>query len=268
MADKPSDTSPRDKNALIILFLYTSISGTWTPAICLFDLNIYDCNFLLRKLRDNEEITEKVYLPEPSNDDHEFYIEKNNIKKAISIWAITHYSSAEGITAFVNGKQYVGNLMMDNYSCFKVFKVKISTEDVFGDKHYCMHNIEEIKQWPDTGNASARSISPAKDSEMSQSKGGKFNWYTQNMQSRIEDNFKPPMGLSDKQETYVVVTFTVFENGEISDVAISQSSGISTLDNYAIAAVKKAAPFGKLPATFTGKQLKPTVTLYYVKQQE
>jgi TonB family protein len=76
------------------------------------------------------------------------------------------------------------------------------------------------------------------------------------------------MGLTNKQDASVVVTFTVYENGNISDVTVSQSSGIPTLDHCAIAAVKESAPFGKLPLTFADKKLEPTVTLYYVKKQE
>jgi TonB family protein len=105
-------------------------------------------------------------------------------------------------------------------------------------------------------------------SDMSVSKDFKFNWYLQNMQSRIEENFKPPMGLTNKQDASVVVAFVVFENGTISDITVSQSSGIPTLDNCAVAAVKESAPFGKLPLTFADKKLEPTVTLYYVKKQD
>jgi TonB family protein len=74
--------------------------------------------------------------------------------------------------------------------------------------------------------------------------------------------------LTNKQDASVVVTFTVFENGNISDVVVSQSSGIPALDNCAIKAVKESAPFGKMPLTFADKKLEPTVTLYYVKKQE
>jgi TonB family protein len=112
------------------------------------------------------------------------------------------------------------------------------------------------------------SIPTTRVSDMSVSKDFKFNWYIQNMQSRIEENFRPPMGLTDKQDASVVVSFTVFENGTISDIAVSRSSGMPALDNCAVAAVKESAPFGKLPLTFADQKLEPTVTLYYVKKQE
>lgn len=107
---------------------------------------------------------------------------------------------------------------------------------------------------------------PTKVSDMSVSQNFKFNWYLQNMQSRIEENFKPPMGLTDKKDAAVVVTFTVFENGNISNVAVVHSSGIATLDNCAVRAVQQSAPFGKLPLSFPDKRLDPTVTLFYVKK--
>jgi TonB family protein len=129
---------------------------------------------------------------------------------------------------------------------------------------------KEEKQKEDTDelNELLNALPATKVSDLSVSKDFKFNWYTQNMQSRIEENFKPPMGLTDKQDVSVVVSFTVFENGSISDVSIVTSSGISTLDNCAVQAVKTSAPFGKLPLTFADKKLEPTVTLFYVKKQE
>jgi TonB family protein len=129
---------------------------------------------------------------------------------------------------------------------------------------------KEAAQHEDTDelNELLGAIPTTKVSDMSVSKDFKFNWYIQNMQSRIEENFRPPMGLTDRQDASVVVSFTVFENGNISDVVIAQPSGIPALDNCAIAAVKEAAPFGKLPLTFADKKLEPTVTLYYVKKQE
>jgi TonB family protein len=107
---------------------------------------------------------------------------------------------------------------------------------------------------------------PNKVSDLSLSQNFKFNWYKQNMQSRIEENFKPPMGLTDRKDAAVLVTFTVYEDGHISDVVITGSSGISALDNCAVLAVNNAAPFGKIPISFSEKKLEPTVTLYYTKK--
>jgi TonB family protein len=127
---------------------------------------------------------------------------------------------------------------------------------------------ENRKEDTDELNELLSVIQTTKVSDMSVSKDFKFNWYTQNMQSRIEENFKPPMGLTDKQDVSAVVSFTVFENGNISAVSIVTSSGIPTLDNCAVNAVKMSAPFGKLPRTFADRKLEPTVTLFYVKKQE
>jgi len=107
---------------------------------------------------------------------------------------------------------------------------------------------------------------PTKASDLSVAGKFKANWYTQNMQSRIEENFIPPMGLTDRKDVSVVVTFTVFEGGNISAITVVQSSGIPTLDNCAVKAVEASAPFGKLPLTFSDNRIDPTVTLYYVKK--
>ncbi len=127
---------------------------------------------------------------------------------------------------------------------------------------------EKPKENTDDLNELLSAIPTTKVSDMSVSRDFKFNWYTQNMQSRIEENFKPPMGLTDKQDVAVKVSFVVFENGAISDVSVLQSSGIPTLDNCAVTAVKMSAPFGKLPLSFADKKLEPTVTLFYVKKQD
>lgn len=104
-------------------------------------------------------------------------------------------------------------------------------------------------------------------SEISLTQSFKYNWYLQNVQSRIEDNFKPPAGLSEKKDVSLITSFTIFNNGNISKVSITQSSGIPTLDNIAIKAVQMSAPFGQLPMGFTDNKLDVSLTLYYTKQE-
>jgi TonB family protein len=102
-------------------------------------------------------------------------------------------------------------------------------------------------------------------SEIAFTQNFKSNWYKQNVQSRIEDNFKPPAGLTDKKDASVIASFTIFKDGNISKVSIEQSSGMQTLDNIAIKAIQISAPFGQIPMGFSDNKLDVTLTLYYTK---
>jgi TonB family protein len=107
---------------------------------------------------------------------------------------------------------------------------------------------------------------PASVSEVTAGQSFKFPWYLNSVISKVEENWKPPMGLTDKKDASVTVLFTIFSSGDISKVTIAASSGISTLDNVAIKAVQTAAPFGKLPVGFQADRLDINYVLHYVKQ--
>jgi TonB family protein len=94
----------------------------------------------------------------------------------------------------------------------------------------------------------------------------KYPWYLQNIRSRVEEKWKPPMGLTAKKDAFAVVTFTILASGDVEGVAVSQSSGVATLDNLAMRAIMLAKPFGKLPTGFVEEKLEINYTLYYVKQ--
>ena len=102
-------------------------------------------------------------------------------------------------------------------------------------------------------------------SEIASAQNFKYNWYIQNVQSRVEDNWKPPAGLIEKKDVSVVVSFTIFQDGNISKVAVTQSSGNSTLDNIALKAIQASAPFGQLPIGFGDNKLDLVYTLHYDK---
>jgi len=79
-----------------------------------------------------------------------------------------------------------------------------------------------------------------------------YPWYIRNIQMKVERNWKPPV---NDESIAVVLRFTVFANGKISDVNIAESSGNSVLDNLAVRAVKLAAPFGKIPVGYKDNKL-------------
>jgi len=88
--------------------------------------------------------------------------------------------------------------------------------------------------------------------------GFKYLWYLNTITRKVEQNWKPPLQSGD---VYVEVTFTIFRNGGISDVAVTRSSGSSGLDNMAARAVKLAAPFGELPVGYGESRLEITYKL-------
>lgn len=85
-----------------------------------------------------------------------------------------------------------------------------------------------------------------------------YPWYLNNVQMKVEQNWKPPI---NDESLAVVVEFSIYPNGRISEVRVVKSSGNTMLDNLAVRAVKLAAPFGKIPAGFTMDKLDLTYTL-------
>ncbi len=106
---------------------------------------------------------------------------------------------------------------------------------------------------------------PKSVSEISPGQSFKYSWYLNSILSKVEENWKPPMGLTEKKDASVTIRFTIFASGEISKVTIAESSGISTLDNLAVKAVQMAAPFGKLPVGYEADRLDINYVLHYVK---
>lgn len=86
-----------------------------------------------------------------------------------------------------------------------------------------------------------------------------YQWYLNNIRSKVERNWRPPFNDNKKS---VKLQFTIFPSGKISGVTVTGSSGNSAVDNLGIRAVKLASPFGKLPAGFTGKSLEIEYTLW------
>ena len=80
----------------------------------------------------------------------------------------------------------------------------------------------------------------------------------ENIQQKLSRYWNPP---SENRSLSVVVSFTIYSDGSVSEPAVSKGSGNSSLDNLALRAVKLAAPFGKLPPGFSGDKLELSCTL-------
>jgi periplasmic protein TonB len=93
----------------------------------------------------------------------------------------------------------------------------------------------------------------------------KFNWYLQLITSRVENNWKPPRGLTNKKDAVVVVVFSILQNGTIANARVAQSSGVGALDTYALQSINASAPFPALPIGFNEKKLEVSYKLHYDK---
>jgi TonB family protein len=71
-----------------------------------------------------------------------------------------------------------------------------------------------------------------------------YGKYMEDLQRRIKRNWFPPRAPESKK---VIVTFTIHQNGELSNVRIFHSSGDHSSDEAAVRAVEHAAPFMPLP---------------------
>ncbi len=99
---------------------------------------------------------------------------------------------------------------------------------------------------------------PQPVSQISIGKVFPYQWYINNIQMKVERNWKPSV---NDDKISVVLQFIIFANGKISEVKIARSSGNSALDNLAVRAVKLAAPFGKIPVKWGDNKLDLSYTL-------
>jgi len=92
--------------------------------------------------------------------------------------------------------------------------------------------------------------------------GQRFGWYVASVRSRISGNWLlstiSPNILSAPR---LYMTFTILRDGNITDVEITQSSGIPEVDRSALRAVLASNPLPSLPPEYAGNRVK--VNLYF-----
>jgi TonB family protein len=86
----------------------------------------------------------------------------------------------------------------------------------------------------------------------------KYNWYLAQTQEKIERFWSPPV---ENRDDSVIVSFTIYNDGSISQPTVMRKSGSRTLDGLALSAVRLAAPFGKLPPGVSGDRYEMMCTL-------
>jgi protein TonB len=62
----------------------------------------------------------------------------------------------------------------------------------------------------------------------------------------------------------IVLVFSITRDGNLVQLRISKSSGVSILDEAAVEAVKAAAPYTRFPSNFTFRQLNIVADFQYV----
>ncbi len=79
--------------------------------------------------------------------------------------------------------------------------------------------------------------------------GRRFGWYAQILQRAIGEQWRKSLGqVAGGSSKPVVTTFTIQASGQLTQIAISESSGNRSLDYSAIRAITNASPVRPLPA--------------------
>jgi protein TonB len=92
--------------------------------------------------------------------------------------------------------------------------------------------------------------------------GDRFGWYVDAVRNRISSNWllstiSPNLLTAPR----VYVSFDILKDGTITNVRVTQSSGIPEVDRSAIRAVLASNPLGPLPPGYTGNKV--TVEFYF-----
>ncbi len=107
----------------------------------------------------------------------------------------------------------------------------------------------------DTGSTTERTISL-------DSQDSRFASYLLGVKRRIENLWMYPpeaRGLTGN----LVVTFGITRDGRLSDLTLTETSGIAPLDNEAIRAIREAAPFAPFPERMKYERLNIRAAFYY-----
>jgi len=78
--------------------------------------------------------------------------------------------------------------------------------------------------------------------------GFDYDFYLAVVQSKIEQNFRPPPGL--RSQNMATIAFTIEKSGQISGIQLAKSSGKLLIDQAAERAVRAAGRFPPLPAQY------------------
>ncbi len=110
-----------------------------------------------------------------------------------------------------------------------------------------------------TGGVTARSTAQAESQARVSASRGSILSYAAGIRAKVARN--KPSGLGRRGD--VEVSFGVTPSGDLSYASLAQSSGNAKLDEAAIEAVRRSAPFGAPPADALPAQLRFSIPFYF-----
>ncbi len=83
--------------------------------------------------------------------------------------------------------------------------------------------------------------------------GARFPWYVEAVRRRISGNWlQSTVDPAVRWAPRVVIQFQVLRDGNIPNLQLLRSSGIASVDNSALRAIRDASPLERLPAEYAG----------------
>jgi len=123
----------------------------------------------------------------------------------------------------------------------------------------------DAKQYPDQGADTSEegdTDSPTGPTVSLDSQDSRFAPYLLGVKKRIEGVWGYPPGARGLTGN-LVVTFGITRDGHLSDLQLTQTSGIAPLDNEAIRAIRQATPFSPFPERMHFERLNIRAAFYY-----
>jgi protein TonB len=87
-----------------------------------------------------------------------------------------------------------------------------------------------------------------------------YSWYLSIIQGKVRLNWKQPSSrLISDEKLFTQISFRIGRNGGIEVVTVRRTSGLQTVDQSAVKAVRNAAPFPPLPDDYMENHLDVTI---------
>jgi protein TonB len=128
-------------------------------------------------------------------------------------------------------------------------------------------SLEAVSRWDRNRRMQAQSQAHGSADEVVDinTKSAQFGDYFSRVKQRITWSWiYPQQAKNEGLSGNVDVIFTISREGKVIDVRITRSSGVPVLDQEAVAAVRKAAPFGPLPDDWQPAKMIIRSTFEYV----
>ncbi|MBF8261352.1 MAG: hypothetical protein HW376_881 [candidate division NC10 bacterium] len=94
------------------------------------------------------------------------------------------------------------------------------------------------------------------------SQDSRYASYLLGVKRRIESRWGYPEGARGLTGD-LLVTFAITRDGRLTDLNLTETSGIAPLDNEAIRAIREAAPFAPFPERMKFERLNIRAAFYY-----